>query len=143
MTTNRRWLLASRPTGMVAEENFELTSGEMPEIGDGEVLLRTTHLSMEPAMRGWIDDRPNYLPPVGIGEVMRGMTLAEVVSSDDPAFAAGDVVTSMSGWQEYAVPPFGITKVPEGIDPLLSLSVLGMTGVTAYFGLLDIGRPEA
>lgn len=93
-------------------------------------------------MRGWIDDRPNYLPPVGIGEVMRGMTLGEVVESDDPIYAVGDRVTSMSGWQEYTVPLFGLTKVPDGIDPLLSLSVLGMTGVTAYFGLLDIGRPE-
>ena len=96
--TNRQWLLKSRPKGMVAESDFELATTPVPEPGDGQVLVRTKLLCFEPAMRGWIDDKPNYLPPVPIGGVMRGTAVGEVVESRLEGFAPGDLVTSMSGW---------------------------------------------
>jgi NADPH-dependent curcumin reductase CurA len=99
-------------------------------------------LAFEPAMRGWMEDAPNYIPPVGIGEVMRGMTVAEVIESNLEAYAPGDAVTGMAGWQEWAVGDGGLRKLPAGTDPTLALSVLGLTGVTAYFGLLDVGQPK-
>ena len=140
--TNRQWLLAKRPVGMVKESDFELHTTAIPTPGDGQVLMRTRWLAFEPAMRGWMEDRPNYIPPVAIGEVMRGMTVGEVVESRLEGYAAGDLVTGMTGWQEWAVGDRGLRKLPEGSDPTLALSVLGLTGVTAYFGLLDIGQPK-
>jgi NADPH-dependent curcumin reductase CurA len=140
--TNRQWLLAKRPVGMVKESDFELHSAAIPTPGDGQVLVRTRWLAFEPAMRGWMEDRPNYIPPVAIGEVMRGMTVGEVVESRLEGYAAGDLVTGMTGWQEWAVADRGVRKLPEDTDPTLALSVLGLTGITAYFGLLDIGQPK-
>jgi NADPH-dependent curcumin reductase CurA len=93
-------------------------------------------------MRGWIDEKPNYMPPVPLRDVMRGMTAGEIVSSNLPGFAPGDVVTGMMGWQEYAIGDAGLRKLPQGVDPTLALSVLGLTGLTAYFGLLEIGQPK-
>ena len=140
--TNRQWLLAKRPVGMVKESDFELHTAAIPTPGDGQVLVRTRWLAFEPAMRGWMEDRPNYIPPVAIGEVMRGMTVGEVVESRLEGYAAGDLVTGMTGWQEWAVGDRGLRKLPEASDPTLALSVLGLTGITAYFGLLDIGQPR-
>ncbi len=140
--TNRQWLLAKRPVGMVKESDFELHAAAIPTPGDGQVRVRTRWLAFEPAMRGWMEDRPNYIPPVAIGEVMRGMTVGEVVESRLEGYAAGDLVTGMTGWQEWAVGDRGLRKLPEGTDPTLALSVLGLTGITAYFGLLDIGQPK-
>ena len=93
-------------------------------------------------MRGWMEDRPNYLPPVGICEVMRGMAIGEVVESKLAGFEAGDLVSGMLGWQEYAVAGGMLRRLPAGTDPKLALSVLGITGLTAYFGLLDVGKPQ-
>ncbi len=138
--TNRQWLLGKRPVGMVKESDFELHSAPIPKPDDGQVLVRTRWLAFEPAMRGWMEDRPSYIPPVGIGEVMRGMTVAEVVESKLDGYAPGDRVTGMTGWQEWAVGDRGLRKLPEGTDPTLALSVLGLTGITAYFGLLDVGQ---
>jgi NADPH-dependent curcumin reductase CurA len=137
--SNRQWLLASRPVGMVKESDFELRTIPVASPGDGQMLVRNRWLAFEPAMRGWMEDRPNYIPPVGIGEVMRGMTVAEVVESKHPDFAAGDLVSGTVGWQEWAVLDGGVRKLPAGGDPRLALSVLGITGVTAYFGLLEVG----
>lgn len=141
-TTNRQWLLAQRPEGMVDERCFELIESPIPEVGDGEILIRTTYVPLEPAMRGWIADEPNYLPPVEIGAVMRGMTYGEVVASEHPDYAVGDRVTSFTGWQEYSLDRGTATKVDPDLPPELVLSVLGMTGLTAYVGLTEIGRPE-
>ena len=140
--TNRQWLLRARPVGMVKESDFELHGAPRPEPGEGQVLVRNRWLAFEPAMRGWMEDRPNYIPPVEIGAVMRGMTVGEVVASRHEGYAAGDRVTGMLGWQEWAVADGGLRKLPDGADPELELSVLGLTGVTAYFGLLDIGQPK-
>jgi NADPH-dependent curcumin reductase CurA len=142
--TNRQWLLAKRPEGMVSPANFELREVPLPEPGDGEILVRSLYLAFEPAMRGWMEDRPSYIPPVAIGEVMRGGVVAQVVASNDPDFAVGSLVQGMLGWQEYAVTGKGrVTPIPDGTPPTWPLGVLGITGLTAYFGLLDIGKPAS
>jgi NADPH-dependent curcumin reductase CurA len=128
--------------GMVKESDFELDEEPVATPGPGEALIRNRWLGFEPAMRGWMEDRPNYIPPVGIGEVMRGMTVAEVVESNHDDFTPGDLVSGMVGWQEWAVIAGGVRKLEPGTDPTLALSVLGLTGVTAYFGLLDVGEPK-
>ena len=138
---NRQWLLRSRPVGMVKESDFELSEAPIPSPGEGQVLVRNTHLAFEPAMRGWMEDRASYIPPVGIGEVMRGMTVGEVVDSKLPGYAAGDLVSGMTGWQEYALGDAGLGKLPPGVEAPLAMSVLAVTGLTAYFGMLDLGKP--
>ena len=143
--SNRQWVLASRPEGRVDPSHFELREEPVPEIGEGEFLARNLFLSLDPAMRTWMTDRPSYIPPVGLGEVMRGMCTAEVLASRNPDFAPGDTVVGMFGWQEYAVgrSEWGTSKVPEGTPPTWPLSVLGITTLTAYFGLKEIAKPAA
>jgi NADPH-dependent curcumin reductase CurA len=144
-TTNRQWRLASRPVGMVSESNFDFVEEPVGELGEGEYRVRNIYISFDPAMRGWMEDRPSYIPPVQIGEVMRAGTVGEVVESRHPDFAEGDRVQGLFGWQEYAVGGRGLaqgTKVPEGMPITWPLGVCGITGLTAYFGLLDLGRPE-
>jgi len=137
--TNRQWRLAARPVGMVKESDFALHEEPVPILSEGQVLVRNRYLAFEPAMRGWIDDAPNYMPPVPIDGVMRGMTVGEVVESKHEGFEAGDVVSGMLGWQEWGITDAGLRKLPPGTDPGLALSALGITGVTAYFGLIDVG----
>ncbi|MCG8592036.1 MAG: NADP-dependent oxidoreductase [Proteobacteria bacterium] len=143
---NRKWCLVSRPVGMVQESNFEPREEPVPALTDGQILVRTLYVSFDPAMRGWLDDRPSYLPPVGLGDVMRAGGVGEVVESRNPDFAVGDVVQGLFGWQEWAVVESGgmraPSKVPAGVPLTLPLSVLGTTGLTAYFGLLDLGEPK-
>jgi NADPH-dependent curcumin reductase CurA len=143
--TNRQWRLASRPVGMVSEANFDFVEEPLPELGDGEYLVRNRYLSFDPAMRGWMEDRASYIPPVAIGEVMRAATVGEIVESRHPDFAVGDRVQGLFGWQEWAVGGRGMaqaTKLPEGMPETWALSVCGITGLTAYFGLLDLGKPQ-
>jgi NADPH-dependent curcumin reductase CurA len=144
---NRQWLLASRPQGMVSPENFEWHEAEVPEPGEGEALVRNLYLSLDPAMRGWMSDAPSYVPPVGIGEVMRGGCVARVEKSDDPQLAEGALVGGMFGWQDYALvrpgDPLRPSPIPDGIEPAIALGALGMTALTAYWGLREIGRPQA
>jgi hypothetical protein len=146
-TTNRQWVLVKRPHGMISEANWKLQEAKVPALADGEALVQTLYLSCDPTQRGWIEDRPSYMPPVGIGEVMRAGSIGRVVESRSPMLAPGDLVEGMAGWQEYSViqpgASFGGTKLPAGLDPKLLMSVLGVTGLTAYFGLLDLGRPKA
>jgi NADPH-dependent curcumin reductase CurA len=142
-TTSRQWRLRARPVGMVKESDFELVAAPVPEPGEGEVLVRNLYLAFEPAMRGWMEDRPSYIPPVGIGEVMRGMTVGRVVASKQPGLAPGDLVSAMGGWQEWFASGVGVNKLPPGSDPTLALSALGLTGLTAYFGMLELGKPSA
>jgi hypothetical protein len=140
---NRQWRLRARPVGMVKESDFELVESAMPQPRAGEALVRNLYLAFEPAMRGWMEDRPSYIPPVGLGEVMRGMTVGEVVESKLPGLAPGDLVSAMGGWQEWLATGSGLQKLEPGTDPTLALSVLGITGLTAYFGMLDLGKPRA
>lgn len=141
--TNVQIRLKNRPEGLPKESDFERTEEPIPVPGEDEVLVRNVYLSLDPAMRGWMSDRKSYLPPVGLGEVMRGLTVGEVVASNDPAFSPGDHVQGVLGWQLYATArPKRLTRLPPGLPLKLALGPLGMTGLTAYFGLLDVGRPK-
>ena len=145
-STYRRMLLAARPEGLVNETNFTLDdTAPIPTIEDGEVLVKVRYLSIDPTIRGWLNDAPGYLPPIGLGEVIRSGGIGEVIASNNDAYPVGATVFGMLGWQEYAVVDANgqLTVVPEGVDPTWVLSVFGITGMTAYFGLLDIGQPQA
>jgi len=139
--TNGQWRLAKRPEGMVQESDFEYIEEPVAELQDGEVLVRNLYLAFEPAMRGWLNDVPSYIPPVAIGEVMRASTVGQVIESKNSAYRKGQLVSGMFGWQQYFVgggaegPIGGISLVPDGIPPYRMLSLLGGTGLTAYFGL--------
>ena len=142
---NQQVRLKARPDGIPQAAHFEIVESVVPAIGDGQFLVRNRFLSVEPAMRGWVSAVANYSTPVGIGEVMRAFAAGEVVASRHQDYAIGDNVMGLLGWQDYAVSDGrSITrKVREGDLPLsLSLGVLGLNGVTAYFGLLDIGQPK-
>ncbi|MBS1204171.1 MAG: NADP-dependent oxidoreductase [Proteobacteria bacterium] len=142
---NRRWVLASRPHGAPVTDNFRLEEDNIATPGEGQVLLRTVYLSLDPYMRGRMSDAPSYSPPVKIGEVMCGATVSRVVSSLHPDFAEGDWVLAYSGWQDYDIASgdevINLGKDPQ--HPSWSLGILGMPGFTAYMGLLDIGQPKA
>ena len=139
---NTQWVLASRPVGMVKASNFERREVSVPEPAEGEFLVHNLYLSLDPAMRGWISDARSYMPPVAIGEVMRGGCVAEVLDSRHAAFSPGELVFGMFGWQDYAVSEgTGVLRVPEDVGPTLALGALGWTSLTAYFGLAEIGKP--
>ena len=143
--SNQRIVLASRPKGQPSKENFRLEQTEIPEPGDGEVLLQTVYLSLDPYMRGRMSAAKSYAKPVELGQVMVGSTVNRVVTSKHPDYAEGDVVLGNSGWQQYSLARGeGLRKLDPAQAPVSSaLSVLGMTGLTAYVGLLDIGKPQA
>ncbi len=144
-TTNRQYKLAARPVGMPGPSCWDFTSEPVREPAAGEVLVKVLYLSLDPAMRGWMNEGRSYIPPVKIGEVMRAGGVGRVLASNDPAFSAGDDVSGVFGIQEYAtLPGKSLTKVDARLAPLpVYLSVLGMPGMTAYFGLLDVGQPKA
>lgn len=141
---NRKWTLTSRPFGMVGEHNFSFQEEEVRDIGEGEFLIKNLYLSFDPAQRGWMEDRKSYVPPVGIGEVMRAGSVGQVIESNNPNFKVGDKVQGTFGWQEYAISDgkgiLNATIIPEGSSLTAPLSVFGITGLTAYFGLLDVGQ---
>jgi NADPH-dependent curcumin reductase CurA len=141
--SNRQWILKHRPVGEIQSGDLELVEKPIPVPGPGEVLVRTVYLSLDPTNRIWMSDMEQYMPPVQLGDVMRGGTIGVVQQSNNPDFEPGDIVSGIAGWQEYSVAP-GAQKIPRGPLPLTaSMSVLGMTGATAYFGLLDLGKPKA
>ncbi len=142
--TNRQITLAARPVGFPQESDFALVEATLPEPGRDEVLVRSQWLSLDPYMRGRMSEARSYAKPTGIGEVMPGQAVGEVVESDDVRYAPGDLVVGQFGWQEHAVARGSALR---RIDPLLApapawLHVLGMTGLTAYFGLFDVARPK-
>jgi hypothetical protein len=142
---NRQVRLKSRPADIPEAENFEIVEAPVPELGDNEVLVRNIYLSVEPAMRGWVSEVANYSEPVGLGTVMRAFTVGRVVASRHSDFRPGEFVTGMFGWQDYAsVEAKAIQrKVTETDLPIsTALGILGLNGVTAYFGLLEIGQPR-
>ena len=143
--TNRRMILAQRPTGMVDDTIVTMEQAPVPEPGDGEYVVKVSHVSIDPTIRTWMDDAPGYLPPIGIGEVVRSGGLGTVVASRNDEFPVGTTVFGMLGWQDYALvdgTPGTGNVVPDGMDPTAVLSVFGVTGMTAYFGLLDVGEPK-
>jgi hypothetical protein len=144
-TTNRQILLKSRPAAAPTAANFELVETPVPEPRDGEVLLRTLYLSLDPYMRGRMSAGPSYAAPAEVGQPMVGGTVSEVAASRHPGFAKGDIVSSYVGWQDYAVSNgAGLTKLdPKMVKPIsLALGLLGMPGMTAYAGLMEIGQPK-
>src|SRR3989338_4925724 len=141
----RQFLLAQRPVGLPSRETFSYVETSRGEPGPGQILVRNQYLSLDPAMRGWMNDARSYIPPVGLGEVMRALGVGEVIASQHPDFAVGDHVNGALGVQDFFLgEPKGFYKVDPSRAPLpLYLSALGMTGMTAYFALLDVGMPKA
>ena len=140
---NRRLILAERPSGMVDDRTVGLDEAPVPDPEPGQALVQVRYLSIDPTIRTWMNDAEGYLPPIGIGEVVRGAGVGEVVRTKTDDYAVGDLVFGMTGWQDYAVAGRGVGAmrvIPPGVDPLAALSVFGSTGMTAYFGLLDVGR---
>ena len=143
---NRRFLLRERPAERIVPETFELVEEEVPEIGEGEALVKTEWISLDPTNRGWILEEPTYLPPVGIGEVMRAIGLGRVIESKHPGYPDGRLVRGLTGWQEFAVasdaaPLLAVEEV-NGASTSWYLGVLGMTGLTAWFGITEIADPQ-
>ena len=144
MPINRRITLAGRPKGFPEESDFRLEDAPLPRPGPGEALVRIAFLSVDPYMRGRMSTRASYAAPVGLGEVMTGGAVGKVVESNDPQLQPGDVVEGQLGWQEYAaVRPHEVRKVDPSLAPIsTAVGVLGMPGMTAYFGLLEVGQPK-
>ena len=144
-STHRQVRLAARPVGLPKESDFRLVEALVPEPGAGEFLVRAVYLSLDPYMRGRMSDARSYVPPVALGEVMEGGVVGEVVRSNHERYRVGDVVEGRLGWQEYAVSAGkGVRRIDPGIAPIsTALGVLGMPGLTAYFGLLEVGQPKA
>jgi len=142
-TTNRQILLKSRPNGQPGTDNFELVERPVPEPSEGQVLLRTLYLSLDPYMRGRMNDAKSYAKPAELGQPMVGGTVSEVVASRNAKFAVGDIVLAYAGWQDYALADgAGLRKLDPQAAPLsTALGILGMPGMTAYCGLLEIGKP--
>jgi NADPH-dependent curcumin reductase CurA len=142
---NRQWRLATRPEGLIKESDFEWVEEPVGEVGEGQVLVRNIYLSLDPANRGWVKKGPSYVEPVEIGDVMRGLTVGVVEVSRDDRFAEGDIVSGAIGWQDYGIVDGSeLRTIPLGPLPLTAhLGLFGMVGLTAYFGLLDVGKPEA
>jgi len=142
---NRQLLLARRPTGLVQPDDFEAASGPVPELAEGEALMRTIYLGMDATVRTWLNRGEGYLPAVEIGEVVRCSGIGRVVATRCPAYEIGDVAYSLPGWQDYAIirDDLFTTKIEDVTDLRSMMSVFGATGAAAYFGLIDVGRASA
>ncbi len=143
---NRQWLLASRPQGLIKETDFRWNETTVPPLSDGQVLVRNLAVSFDPTQRGWMS-MDTYMPAIPIGHTMKAGTVGQVVESKRAGFAKGDLVQGLFGWEDYTVTGgeglMGPQKLREGTDPLLALSILGTTGLTAYFGTLAVGNAKA
>ncbi len=143
---NRQIVLRHRPAGLLGPADTELVVAPAPEPAEGEALLRTTYVGIDAAARTWLNDQPGYLPPVQLGEVIRAAGIGEVVASRCDAYTVGDVVTTLTGFQEYVIVRDDVFSTPvpgkATVDQLAVMSVYGPTGATAYFGMTDIGRPQ-
>ena len=141
--TNRRLVLARRPSGMADHDTVRVEEHDVPEPGPGQALVQVRYLSIDPTIRTWMNDAPGYLAPIALGEVVRGGGIAEVVRSNCERYRPGDLVFGMTGWQDYALADedtSAMQVIPPGVEPGLALSVFGVTGMTAYFGMIDVGR---
>ncbi len=141
---NRQVRLNARPVGVPGPEFFDVATSPVEDLKDGEFLVQNAFLSVDPAMRGWVNDAPNYLPPVPIGDVMRAFAVGEIILSNHPDYRTGEIVSGLFGWQRYSISNGDnvMRRVTEtDLSPSLALGVLGLNGITAYFGLLDVGNP--
>ncbi|MDO8434489.1 MAG: NADP-dependent oxidoreductase [Candidatus Binatus sp.] len=143
---NRQWLLASRPQGLIKESDFRWNEATTPALKDGEVLLRNLAFSFDPTQRGWMS-MDTYMPAIPLGETMKAGAVGQVVESKKSGFAKGDLVQGLFGWEDYTISAggglMGLQKLPAGTDPLLALSLLGTTGLTAWVGTIDVGQVKA
>jgi NADPH-dependent curcumin reductase CurA len=143
---NRQWLLEARPHGMIKETDFRWNQTSVPPLKDGQVLLRNLAFSFDPTQRGWMS-MDTYMPAIPLGQTMKAGTIGQVVESRREGFAKGDLVQGLFGWEDYTVNGgeglMGLQKLPRGTDPILALSLLGTTGLTAYFGTLEVGAVKA
>ena len=147
---NRQWRLANHPIGLIKESDFNWFEEKIPDLKDGEVLVRNIYLSLDPANRGWINpaNAPHYIKPVSIGEVMRGICIGVIEESKNSQFEIGEIVTGLMGWQDYFISEgqglrsLSLFPRPEKAPLSIYLNIFGMIGLTAYFGLLDIGKPK-
>jgi NADPH-dependent curcumin reductase CurA len=143
---NRQWLLAARPQGIIKETDFRWNESITPPLKDGQVLVRNLAFSFDPTQRGWMS-MDTYMPAIPLGETMKAGTVGQVVESKRPGFAKGDLVQGLCGWEDYTINGgeglMGLQKLPAGTDPLLALSLLGTTGLTAYFGTIEVGQVKA
>ena len=140
---NRRLVLAARPSGMVDESTIRVEEEGVPEPGEGEALARVRYLSIDPTIRTWMNDAPGYLPPIQVDDVIRGAGIAEVVHSNTDRYTPGDLLFGMTGWQDYVIADEGeraMQSLPAGVPPTIALGLFGITGMTAYFGMTDVGR---
>lgn len=144
MLSNRQVVLRRRPTGLVGPDDTEILTAPAPSPAEGEALLRTTYVGLDAAVRTWLNDQRGYLPPVGIGEVIRAAGIGEVVESRCDAYKAGDIVTTLTGFQEYAIIRDDLfsTVIPGETDQVAIMSVFGSGGATAYFGMMEVGQPK-
>lgn len=143
---NRRFTLRERPVERINASTFEIDESPIAELADGEALVRIDWISLDPTNRTWLYDEPTYLPPVGIGEVMRALVLGEVVASRTSAHPVGQTVQGFGGWQDYAViseaTPMSPVQLAPGVSPSTYLGALGMTGLTAWAGIREIAKPR-
>jgi NADPH-dependent curcumin reductase len=144
--TNRQWRLAARPVGRLKESDFQFTQEPVPALGEGEILVRNLYISLDPTNRGWTNETATYLPPIRLGDVMRGGATGIVEQSRNPNFSEGTYVQGLLGWQDYAISDgSSLTVLPN--NPAIPLTaymgLFGHIGLTAYYGLLDIGKPQA
>jgi NADPH-dependent curcumin reductase CurA len=143
---NRQWLLEKRPHGMIKETDFRWNEASVPALKDGQVLVRNLAFSFDPTQRGWMS-MDTYMPAIPLGQTMKAGTIGQVVESKREGFAKGDLVQGLFGWEDYTVNGgeglMGLQKLPRGTDPILALSLLGTTGLTAYFGTLAVGAVKA
>lgn len=140
---NRRIVLAKRPSGLVDDDTVRMESESAPEPADGEALVQVRYLSIDPTIRTWMDDVPSYLPPIQIDEVIRSGGVGEVIESKTDAYQPGQLVFGMTGWQDYAIVDAGeraMQVLPDGVPPGIAIGILGVTGMTAYFGITDVGQ---
>jgi NADPH-dependent curcumin reductase CurA len=140
---NRRLVLAQRPSGLVDEHTTRLETEQLPALQEGEALVKVRYLSIDPTIRTWMDDVPSYLPPIQIGEVIRSGGVGEVIESRTDAYTPGQLLFGMTGWQDYVIADTGeraMQVLPNGVSPGIAIGILGVTGMTAYFGLIDVGQ---
>ncbi len=140
---NRRLVLAKRPSGLVDESTTRMDTGQVPDLKDGEALVKVRYLSIDPTIRTWMDDIPSYLPPIQIDEVIRSGGVGEVVESRSEAYKPGQLLFGMTGWQDYVIADTGeraMQALPEGVPAGIAIGILGVTGMTAYFGVIDVGQ---
>jgi NADPH-dependent curcumin reductase len=140
---NRRLVLAQRPSGLVDDSTTRLETEQLPDLQDGEALVKVRYLSIDPTIRTWMDDVPSYLPPIQIDNVIRSGGVGEVIDSRTDAYKPGQLLFGMTGWQEYVIVDSGeraMQVLPDGVPPGVAIGILGVTGMTAYFGMTDVGQ---